>query len=95
MNPVDRIRPVGKRQHGKPHPHQRGALVVEHRQATREQRPPRRRGVDELLMGMRTSEILGCMARDIDDRGRLLWIPVSKTRSSRRVLEIRRCSAGT
>lgn len=41
-----------------------------------------------LLMGMRASEILHCAARDVDDRGRLLWIPVSKTRSGRRVLEI-------
>ena len=41
-----------------------------------------------LLMGMRASEILHAVARDVDDRGRLLWIPVSKTRSGRRVLEI-------
>lgn len=41
-----------------------------------------------LLMGMRASEILRCAARDIDDRGRLLWIPVSKTMSGRRVLAI-------
>lgn len=41
-----------------------------------------------LLMGMRTSEILHCTARDVDDRGRLLWIRVSKTTSGRRVLAI-------
>jgi integrase len=39
-------------------------------------------------MGMRAGEILHCVARDVDDGGRLLWIPVSKTRSGKRVLEI-------
>src|SRR4051812_28246820 len=37
---------------------------------------------------MRSGEILHCVARDVDDGGRLLWIPVSKTRSGKRVLEI-------
>src|SRR5262249_22197350 len=41
-----------------------------------------------LLMGMRCSEIVRCVARDIDDAGRLLWIPLSKTRAGKRVLEI-------
>jgi integrase len=41
-----------------------------------------------LLMGMRCSEIVRSVARDVDDRGQLLWIPLSKTEAGKRVLEI-------
>jgi integrase len=41
-----------------------------------------------LLMGMRASEIVRCVGRDIDDRGRLLWIPLSKTPAGKRTLQI-------
>lgn len=41
-----------------------------------------------LLMGMRCSEIISRVARDVDDDGRLLWIPDSKTEKGRRTLVI-------
>jgi integrase len=90
MNPVDRIRGVGKRQHGKPQlriNEARSWLAVAKQLASAGYRGAIA-SMMALLMGMRTSEILRCMARDVDDRGRLLWIPVSKTLSGRRVLEI-------
>jgi integrase len=41
-----------------------------------------------LLMGMRASEIVGRVARDVDDSGRLLWIPEAKTRAGVRRLQV-------
>ena len=41
-----------------------------------------------LLLGLRASEIVERVARDVDDGGRLLWIPDSKTRAGRRQVEI-------
>jgi integrase len=41
-----------------------------------------------LLMGMRCSEIISRVARDVDDDGRLLWIPEGKTKAGRRTLEV-------
>lgn len=41
-----------------------------------------------LVMGMRCSEIVSRVVRDLDDDGRLLWIPDSKTKAGRRTLEI-------
>ncbi len=90
MNPVDRIRGVGKRQHGKPQlriNEARSWLSVAKQLASAGYKGAVA-SMMALLMGMRTSEILRCVARDVDDRGRLLWIPVSKTLAGRRVLEI-------
>jgi integrase len=39
-----------------------------------------------LLLGMRCSEVISRVARDVDDNGRLLWIPDSKTAKGRRTL---------
>ena len=39
-----------------------------------------------LLMGMRCIEIVSRVVRDLDDDGRLLWIPDSKTTKGRRTL---------
>lgn len=41
-----------------------------------------------LLLGLRASEITERVSRDVDDGGRLLWIPDSKTRAGRRQVEI-------
>jgi integrase len=41
-----------------------------------------------LLMGMRAMEIVSRVARDVDDDGRLLWIPDSKTEAGKRTLEV-------
>lgn len=41
-----------------------------------------------LLLGMRASEIISRVVRDVDDDGRLLWIPASKTPAGRRTLEV-------
>lgn len=41
-----------------------------------------------LLLGMRASEIVSRVVRDLDDEGRLLWIPDSKTEAGKRTLRI-------
>lgn len=41
-----------------------------------------------LLLGLRTNEALLRQVRDLDDGGRLLWIPKGKTRNARRRLEV-------
>lgn len=41
-----------------------------------------------LLLGMRASEVVERVVRDLDDEGRLLWIPVAKTEAGRRTLEV-------
>lgn len=41
-----------------------------------------------LLMGMRCSEVVSRIVRDLDDEGRLLWIPDSKTMAGRRKLQV-------
>lgn len=41
-----------------------------------------------LLLGVRATELTARQVRDLDDCGRLLWIPASKTAAGRRVLEV-------
>ena len=41
-----------------------------------------------LVMGMRASEIISRVVRDLDDEGRLLWIPETKTEAGKRTLPV-------
>lgn len=41
-----------------------------------------------LVMGMRASEIVSRVVRDLDDDGRLLWIPETKTEAGKRTLPV-------
>lgn len=41
-----------------------------------------------LLMGLRASEVVDRVGRDVDDGGALLWIDRAKTKSGRRVVEV-------
>jgi len=41
-----------------------------------------------MLMGLRAKEIVERVVRDVDDDGRLLWIPESKTEAGRRAQEV-------
>lgn len=42
----------------------------------------------QLVLGLRSSEILSRQVRDVDDGGRVLWIPDGKTRNARRRLSV-------
>ena len=41
-----------------------------------------------LLLGLRSGEFLGRLAADVDDEGRVLWIPHGKTKNARRRLAV-------
>ena len=41
-----------------------------------------------LLLGLRAGEVVSRIVRDLDNGGRLLWIPSSKTEAGRRTLEV-------
>jgi integrase len=74
---------VGKRRHGKPR------LRIDEAKAHADA------GDDgavaammTLMLGMRASEVVEREVRDLDDDGKLLWIPFSKTPAGRRTLEV-------
>ena len=41
-----------------------------------------------LLLTLRATEIVTRIVRDVDDEGRLLWVPDSKTEAGRRTMEV-------
>ena len=80
-SPVEQVRPVGKRNRGKPQ-----LRVDEARKWIEAAIGFANEGEDgavaamiSLLMGMRCSEIVSRDVRDLDDDGKLLWITKSKT----------------
>lgn len=93
-NPAESIQGKGKRSHGKPQLYadeSRRWLDVALRLAvwgSKVERPGAVAALLTLVMGMRASEIVSRTVRDLDDRGRLLRIPESKTRAGRRSLEV-------
>jgi integrase len=89
-SPVEEIRGVGKRKHGK------GQLRIdEARRWVGKATELAKRGESgavaalvALLMGMRASEITTRVVRDLDDGGSLLWIPEAKTEAGKRTLQV-------
>ncbi len=81
VNPVERVRPIGKRRHGRPQlrVNEARAWIDTAIGVAEGGAPGAVAAMMALIMGMRASEIVRCVGRDVDDRGRLLWIPVSKT----------------
>ena len=89
-NPLDGVEGVGRRNHGKEqlridearkwlakatelaHQGQGGAVAA----------------MMTLLMGMRCSEVISRVVRDLDDDGTLLWIPDAKTSKGKRTLRV-------
>ncbi len=89
-NPLDGLEGKGKRRHGKPQ-----LRIDEARKwmATATAladggEPGAVAAMMALLLGMRAGEIISRVARDLDDDGRLLWIPDSKTEAGRRTLRV-------
>jgi integrase len=87
---LDQVKGVGKRRHGKPQ-----LRIDEARRWLKVAGDLAERGEGwavaamlALVLGMRASEILSRVVRDLDDEGRLLWIPDSKTEAGRRTLEV-------
>ncbi|MFO0577946.1 MAG: site-specific integrase [Polyangia bacterium] len=89
-NPFEKVRPVGKANTGKPQ-----LRIDEARRLFQTLMEWGERGHEgaiavlcQLLLGLRTSEVLQRQVRDLDDTGRLLWIPRGKTKNARRRLEV-------
>lgn len=89
-NPLDAVEGVGKRRHGKEQ-----LRIDEARKWQGKAMEMADRGQEGavaammcLLMGMRCSEVVSRVVRDLDDDGRLLWIPDSKTLAGRRKLQV-------
>lgn len=89
-NPAAEVEGVGRRRHGKPQ-----LRIDEARRWTAKAIELADAGetgavaaLVALLMGMRASEIVSRVVRDLDDEGRLLWIPDSKTEAGRRTLQV-------
>jgi integrase len=88
-NPLEEVQAEGKRSHGKAQ-----LRVDESRKwiTTALELAPKEPGavaaLCALLLGMRASEIISRVARDLDDEGRLLWIPDAKTEAGKRTLEV-------
>jgi integrase len=89
-SPLADIEGVGKRKHGKPQlriDEARRWLAIATQLAT-EGDAGAIAAMTTLLLGLRASEVVEREVRDLDDEGRLLWIPSSKTLAGRRRLEI-------
>lgn len=89
-NPLEDIEPVGKRKHGKEQ-----LRVDEGRRWLTRAMELAEAGeagavaaMMAMVMGMRASEIVNRVVRDVDNDGWLLWIPHSKTPAGRRTLEV-------
>ena len=89
-NPLDVVKGIGKVRHGKEQlriDEARKWMVEAHRQADAGQAGAVA-AMTSLVMGMRASEIVSRVVRDLDDGGALLWIPDSKTLAGRRKLQV-------
>mgnify|MGYP000299427950 CR=1 FL=1 len=90
-NPFKDVKPVGKVRAGK-----QQLRIEEARRFTetallyfQEQNKPLALGaLLALTMGLRTSEVMNCVSRDLDDCARYLWIDEGKTENSRRHLDV-------
>jgi integrase len=87
-NPLDGVEGVGRRRHGKEQ-----LRIDEARKWIAKAREYAERGeagavaaMMTLLLGTRCGEIVSRIVRDLDDDGRMLWIPDAKTFKGRRTL---------
>jgi integrase len=90
VNPATNVEGVGKRKKGKPQlriDEARKWLVKAIELADQDDVGAVVAMVN-VLMGFRPSEVVSRVVRDVDDGGRLLWIPESKTEAGQRTQEI-------
>ncbi len=89
-NPFAKVKPIGKASSGKEQ-----LRIDEARRLTQVLVAAAHKGEEgaiatfcQLLLGLRSSEVLLRKVRDLDDDGRVLWIPSGKTANARRRLEV-------
>ncbi len=90
VNPFAGVKPVGKPRAGKDQ-----LRIDEARRLTQVLLSAAAQGEEgavatytQLVLGLRSSEVLNREVRDLDDAGRVLWIPSGKTDNARRRLEV-------
>jgi site-specific recombinase XerD len=89
-NPLEQVEGIGKRKHGKPQlriDEARRWMATAVKLAG-EGETGAVGAMMSLVMGMRAGEIVSRVVRDVDDGGRVLWIPDSKTEAGKRTLEV-------
>jgi len=89
-NPLASVEPVGRRRRGKEQlrvDEARAFLACCQRHAAQGDAGAVA-SMMALLLGLRASEIAERVVRDLDDGGRLLWIPSAKTERGKRTLEV-------
>jgi len=89
-NPLEGVLGTGKRRHGKPQ-----LRIDEARKWQAKAVQLAEEGEDgavaalvTLVMGLRAGEVVSRVVRDLDDDGKLLWIPDSKTEAGKRTLQV-------
>jgi integrase len=89
-SPAEEVQGVGRRRHGKPQLRidEARRWTVKAIELADTGEPGAVAALVALLMGMRANEIVSRVVRDLDDEGRLLWIPDSKTEAGRRTLQV-------
>jgi integrase len=90
LNPFEKVRPIGKPNVGKDQ-----LRIDEARQFTDVLVTDAKEGklgaiavLTQLMLGLRTSEVLERQVRDLDDGGRVFWVPSGKTKNARRRLDV-------
>lgn len=89
-NPLDGVEPIGRPRTGKPQlriDEARRWMRKAHELAA-QGKPGAVAALMTLLMGLRASEVVNRTVRDLDDQGRLLWIPEAKTEAGKRHVRI-------
>jgi integrase len=89
-NPAEDVKPIGERNRGKPQLRidEARKLVELCTQLADQGHTGAVAVLTALTLGLRASEVTDRVCRDLDDGGRLLWIPFGKTKRSRRALEV-------
>lgn len=89
-NPLEDVEGVGRRKHGKEQLRidEARKWLAKARELADQEFDGAIAAMMTLLMGMRCSEVISRVVRDIDDNGTLLWIPDSKTEKGKRTLRV-------
>lgn len=89
-NPLASIEPMGRRKRGKEQLRVSEArtFIATCRRLGDQGDAGAIAAMTSLLLGLRGGEVVDRVVRDLDDDGRLLWIPVAKTEAGRRTLEV-------
>ncbi len=92
-NPLEEIAPQGKANRGKAQLRLDEARVWYQTAIAyaKNKEPGAVAALVALLLGLRATEIVSLVVRDVDDQGRLLWVDGTKSKAAKRALEVPEC----